>query len=83
MRPQRCKPASARTVPFRVFVGGMPCDITVYSNSEIDSLAVGEYSGTRIEVRGTSPLGAAEAWAKAGELLRQTNQNPDSSNLKH
>ena len=39
MRLEQCKTGSARTVPFRVFVAGTPCDITVYSLLEASAKA--------------------------------------------
>jgi hypothetical protein len=64
--------AGDRKVPFRIFVAGTPCDIVVYSRSKTVSIAVGEYSGKQIEVRGASPIGAGEAWAKAAERSTAT-----------
>ena len=57
-------------IPFRVFVAGIPCDIAVYSRSKTAAIAVGEYRGRQIEVRSTSAIDAAEAWAKAAERGR-------------
>ena len=54
-------------VSYRVFVGGLPYDIAVYLKSK--SVAVGEYRGKHIEVRGADALSAADAWAKAATRL--------------
>ena len=59
-------------IPFRVFVAGTPCDIAVYSRSKTAAIAVGEYRGRQIEVRSTSAIDAAEAWAKAAERATAT-----------
>ncbi len=59
------RPISGPMVPYRVFVVGVPCDIAVYSTLKPDCIAVGEYRGKHIEVRGADALGAADAWTRA------------------
>jgi len=66
------KVESAKMIPYRVFVAGIPCDIAVYSRSKNVSIAVGEYRGKQIEVRRASAISAAEAWAKAAERVTAT-----------
>ena len=57
--------AGSRMIPFRVFVGGMPCDITVYSNGRGEFVAAGGYRGKQIEIKGASAISAAHAWSKS------------------
>jgi hypothetical protein len=58
-----------RNVPFRVFVAGDACDITVHTLRGGGAVATGEYFGQSLEAKGDSALGAAEAWEKAAEQL--------------
>ena len=65
-------PMSGPMVPHRVFVAGLPCDIAVYSTLKTDCVAVGDYRGKRIEIRGADALTAADAWTRAAtELSRR------------
>jgi hypothetical protein len=63
------QPETGRMVSYRVFVGGLPYDIAVYSTLKSESVAVAEYRGKHIEVRGADALSAADAWAKAATRL--------------
>jgi hypothetical protein len=63
------RPISGPMVPYRAFVVGVPCDIAVYSTLKSDCIAVGEYRGKHIEVRGADALGAADAWTRAATGL--------------
>ena len=63
------KSISGPIVPYRVFVAGLPCDIAIYSTLKSDCVAVGEYRGKRIEVRGADALSAADAWTRAARGL--------------
>ena len=58
------KPVSGPMVHYRVLVAGLPFDIAVYSTLESVSVAVGEYRGKRIEVRGADALSAVDAWTR-------------------
>ncbi len=62
-------PVSGPTVPYRVFVAGLPCDIAVYSTLKSDWVAVGEYKGKHIQVREADALSAADAWTRAARRL--------------
>ena len=42
------QPETGRMVSYRVFVGGLPYDIAVYSTLKSESVAVGEYRGKHI-----------------------------------
>ena len=66
------KPVSGPMVPYRVFVAGLPCDIAVYSTLKSDCVAVGEYRGKHIEVRGADALSAADAWTRAARGLSRS-----------
>ena len=63
------KSVSGPMVPYRVFVAGLPCDIAVYSTLKSDCVAVGDYRGKQIEVRGADALSAADAWTRAAAGL--------------
>ena len=63
------KSISGPMVPYRVFVGGLPCDIAIYSTSKSDCVAVGEYRAKHMEVRGADALSAADAWTRAARGL--------------
>jgi len=60
---------TGRMVLYRVIVGGLLYDITVYSTLKSESVAVGEYRGKRMEVRGVDALSAANAWAKVATRI--------------
>jgi hypothetical protein len=63
------KSVSGPMVPYRVFVAGLSCDIAVYSALKSDCVAVGDYRGKHIEVRGADALSAADAWTRAAAGL--------------
>jgi hypothetical protein len=60
---------TGRMVIYRVIVGGLPYDIKVRSTLKSEAVAVGEYRGKRMEVRGADALSAASAWAKVATRI--------------
>jgi hypothetical protein len=49
----------------RVYVRDEPVDIDVYQKSKTVWIAVGEYRGKRVEVKRSTRMAVARAWASA------------------